>query len=151
MTRWITVASLALALALTGCGNKEAPKTEAPKAEAAKPAEAPKAEAAKPAEAAPAEAQKPAEAAPAEAAKPAEGEAPAAAAVPSEELKTKLAAAYADIYCAQIAGKPEAVLDAYKRHGYENLEDWSRAWRSAAKDVDWVKSVMTDAKNACPR
>jgi nucleoid-associated protein YgaU len=150
MTRWITVASLALALALTGCGNKEA--SDSAKATTDTPkAEAPQAAAAKPAEAAPAEAQKPAEAAPAEAAKPAEGEAPAAAAVPSEELKTKLAAAYADIYCAQIAGKPEAVLDAYKRHGYENLEDWSRAWRSAAKDVDWVKSVMTDAKNACPK
>lgn len=142
MTRWITLASLVLALALAGCA-KEAPKAEAPasaKATAGEPkAEAPKAEAPKPAE----------PAAPAEAAKPAE--APAAAAVPSEELKTKLAAAYADVYCAQLAGKPEAVLDAYKRHGYENLDDWSRAWRTAAKDVDWVKSVMTDAKNACPK
>ncbi len=138
MTRWITLASVLLAMALVGCKNEE-PKAEAPKVEA------PKAEAPKPVEPAPV----------AEPAKPAEpvqpAEAPASPAVPSEELKTKLSAAYADIYCAQIAGKPEAVLEAYKRHGYENLEDWSRGWRLAAKDVEWVKGVMTDAKNACPK
>jgi hypothetical protein len=135
MTRLVVLLSLAFALALVGC-SKEEPKAEPPKAEAPKPAE--------PAPAAPAaEAPKPAEAAPAEA--------PASPVVPSEELKAKLSAAYADIYCAQIAGKPEAVMEAYKRHGYENLEDWSRGWRLAAKDVEWVKGVMTDAKNACPK
>jgi type IV secretory pathway VirB10-like protein len=155
MTRWITMAALALALALVGCGNKEAPKAEAPapaKATAGEPkAEAPKPAEAAPAQPAPAPSKAEGEEPKAEAPKPAEGEAPASPAVPSEELKAKLSAAYADVYCAQISGKPEAVLEAYKRHGYENLEDWSRAWRAAAKDVDWVKAVMTDARNACPK
>lgn len=68
----------------------------------------------------------------------------------ADASKEKLAAAYADIYCAQITGKPEDVLAAYKRHGFENLDDWTRAWRSSSKDVEWVKQVMTDAKKACP-
>jgi hypothetical protein len=132
-------ALLGLSLFAAGCGKDaaKAPEAKKPKVEATVKAETTKA-----ADEAKAKAE-----AKAEAAKKA---APVAKPVSADERKEKLAAAYADVYCAQITGKAEDVLAAYKRHGFENLDDWTRAWRAASKDVDWVKQVMSDAKKACP-
>ncbi len=140
------VALLGLCLFAIGCGKDAAkPAAEAPakvekKAEATPAADKAGAEKKAAADKAAAEKAEAAEAAKKIAAKP----------VSEDKKKEKLAAAYADIYCAQITGKPEDVLAAYKRHGYENIDDWTRAWRGLSRDIEWVKQVMTDAKKACP-
>ena len=142
-------ALLGLFLFAAGCGKdatKDAakdPEAKKPKVEAPVKGEAVQDNAAKAADEAKAKADAAAKA-------EAEKKALAAKSVSPDERKEKLAAAYADVYCAQITGKPEDVLAAYKRHGFENLDDWTRAWRAASKDVDWVKQVMSDAKKACP-
>jgi hypothetical protein len=134
--RFVILLFVTAALALSGCGKDkpaQAPKPAPKAAEPAKPEASPEA---KPAEAKPAEA-KPVEEKP--------------KAQPGKALREKVRQAYIDIYCAQIKGKKEEVLAAYKRNGYEDMSAWSKAWRKASKDLDWVKTVMEDAKKACPQ
>ena len=133
--RFVLLILVTAAFALSGCGKDkpvEVPKPVPKAVEAPKPEARPEAKPeAKPAEVKPVE-EKP-------------------KAQPAKALREKVRQAYIDIYCAQIKGKQDEVLAAYKRHGYEDMSAWSKAWRKAAKDLDWVKTVMEDAKKACPQ
>jgi hypothetical protein len=137
MSKWTMVFAFALVFGLLGCKKAEAP------AEQPAPPAPPKVEA--PAQPAAAPAEKPAEQ---PAAAPAEQ--PAAPAEQPAPDKDKIKAAYAEVYCAQLKGDSQAVLEAYKKNGFETVDAWTTAWKAASQDVEFARAVMEFAKNQCP-
>ena len=64
--------------------------------------------------------------------------------------KEKIAKAYTEIYCAQKKGDTKAVMEIYKKYGYDTPDKWTKVWEEAAKDQAWLQKISMEAVKACP-
>ena len=172
IARVLILATLCLALFLTGC-KKEKPaskaaarKQKAPTAAAAgQPAPAPKAGEPEPAaepevtpspDVAVEEAGKDMTAevtAGEKAAAPEEAKTPSADAVPPPAVDLdRLRKVFVLLWCAEQRGaSPEEVLALYHEHDYPPLENWYDIWSRAVISPGWAQSILQEARATCPR
>lgn len=137
MARSYVAALFVAGLVLCGACKKEEPKQEAaPSVESTKPEE---------------KTETPVDAQPAaEPEKPAEVPAEAAQAKPTEgNKKDQLAAAFAELYCAQRRNDATNLLEIYTKHGFESPAVFSKEWdKTASDDSEWAETIVSGAMSS---